>query len=303
MQSEIPTRLAALVLGLGLLAGISAGCVKVPTPGVYKLDVQQGNVVTEDMLARLEPNMEKRKVRFLLGTPLITDTFNENRWDYIYSLQQGGGARTQQHIILIFENDRLIRIEGDADNSALDIAPTPKPETVVSVPDQEPEGFFGGIGGWFGTDETRVPRKKPPPSEDESEEEEGFFASIFDGDADTESAPPSETETLPDNEEVEIIEPQEENELAPLPDTSDGYEENTTPESEESDDEDGFFARLKKKFKGDDETDEDTEAESTSLESTSADSIGEQDEEEGFFDRLSEQFGLDAPLESRDSKN
>ena len=171
-----PMQLRAFALISGLLVVLAGGCVKVPTPEVYKLDIQQGNVVTEEMLARLEPNMEKRKVRFLLGTPLVIDTFNEDRWDYVYSFQAGGGDRIQQHIVLIFEGDRLKRIEGDADNSAIDVSTEPKPEIVVSVPDQEPDGIFGGIGDWFGTDETRIPRKKPPPDDGDFEgEDEGVF--------------------------------------------------------------------------------------------------------------------------------
>ena len=222
-----------------------------PTPGVYKLDIQQGNVVTGDMLARLEPGMEKRKVRFLLGTPLVADTFNEDRWDYLYSFQEGGGDRSQQHIVLIFEDDRLAGVEGDADNSAINLPPTPKPETVVSVPDQEPEGIFG-IGSWFGTDETRVPRKKPPPSDEYVlEEEEGFFASIFDRADEEESTPPAEGETST-IEDAQPLESQEETELERSFTSSEQLPEaegeDATTEVGEAPDDEGFFARLKDKF-------------------------------------------------------
>ena len=71
---------------VGLLA--LAGC---SFPGVYKIDIQQGNVVTQDMIDQLRPGMTRRQVRFIMGNPLLVDTFHANRWDYLYSLQPGGG--------------------------------------------------------------------------------------------------------------------------------------------------------------------------------------------------------------------
>lgn len=87
-----------------------AGC---GFPGVYKLDVQQGNVVTQDMVDQLRPGMTTRQVRFIMGTPLIQDTFHENRWDYLYSLTPGHRERVQERISLIFEDDRLVALSGD----------------------------------------------------------------------------------------------------------------------------------------------------------------------------------------------
>ena len=290
--------LRAATLASALLVGLAGGCVKVPTPGVYKLDIQQGNVVTEEMLARLKPDMEKRKVRFLLGTPLITDTFNEDRWDYVYSLQEGGGDLTQQHIFLIFEDNRLKRIEGDADNSAIDVPPEPKPETVVSVPDQKPDGILG-IGSWFGTDETRVPRKKPPPGDDDFDEEEGgFFANIFGSEDEavtTEEPSQPEESAVDDDQAIEAMEETQTLESIATPEESnEEYDQNTATVDEESEDKDGFFARLKKKLAGSDEE---------QVEAQTPDSPAETDDEEGFFERLSDQFGLDAPLEPSDTKN
>lgn len=93
---------------LGLLA--LAGC---SFPGVYKIDVQQGNVVTQGMVDQLRPGMTRSQVRYIMGNPLITDTFNANRWDYVYSIQPGGGERTQERINLIFQNDQLAGLSGD----------------------------------------------------------------------------------------------------------------------------------------------------------------------------------------------
>ncbi|WP_260959901.1 outer membrane protein assembly factor BamE [Pseudomonas citri] len=94
---------------VGLLA--LAGC---SFPGVYKIDIQQGNVVTQDMIDQLRPGMTRRQVRFIMGNPLLADTFHADRWDYLYSLQPGGGERQQERISVIFNaNDQLVSLSGD----------------------------------------------------------------------------------------------------------------------------------------------------------------------------------------------
>ncbi|HGM5578382.1 TPA: outer membrane protein assembly factor BamE [Pseudomonas putida] len=94
---------------VGLLA--LAGC---SFPGVYKIDIQQGNVVTQDMIDQLRPGMTRRQVRFIMGNPLLQDTFNTNRWDYLYSIQPGGGKRQQERMSIFFnESDQLVSLSGD----------------------------------------------------------------------------------------------------------------------------------------------------------------------------------------------
>lgn len=104
------TKLLLTSLSLtGLLA--LAGC---SFPGVYKIDIQQGNVVTQDMIDQLRPGMTRRQVRFIMGNPLITDTFHANRWDYLYSIQPGGGERLQERISVNFNaDDQLVGLSGD----------------------------------------------------------------------------------------------------------------------------------------------------------------------------------------------
>ncbi|MBC9249416.1 hypothetical protein A9179_03895 [Pseudomonas alcaligenes] len=95
------------LVGLFALAGCSF-------PGVYKIDIQQGNVVTQDMIDQLKPGMTRRQVRFIMGNPLITDTFHANRWDYLYSIQPGGRQRYQERVSLMFgSDDQLIGLAGD----------------------------------------------------------------------------------------------------------------------------------------------------------------------------------------------
>ena len=93
----------------GLLA--LSGC---SIPGVYKIDIQQVNVVTQDMIDQLRPGMTRSQVRFIMGNPLLTDTFHAQRWDYLYSIQPGGGERLQERVSLVFDgNDRLAGLAGD----------------------------------------------------------------------------------------------------------------------------------------------------------------------------------------------
>ncbi len=90
-----------------LLAGCSG------FPGVYKIDVQQGNVVTQDMVDQLRPGMTKSQVRFVMGTPLLVDTFHENRWDYLYTMQEGKGDYSRKNLSVFFKDGKLDAIRGD----------------------------------------------------------------------------------------------------------------------------------------------------------------------------------------------
>ena len=135
--------LVAALLSVALLTG---GCSTAKLPGVYRLDIQQGNVITPEMLAQLELGMDRRKVRFILGTPLLTDTFNQDRWDYLYSLEAAGSDRVQRHVTLFFENDQLVRIEGDLEGAPIPESARPRSETIVTVPaERRKKGFFSWL--------------------------------------------------------------------------------------------------------------------------------------------------------------
>lgn len=81
--------------------------------GAHKIDIQQGNLVTSEMLAKLKPGMTPSQVRYVLGTPLLVDPFHGNRWDYVYRLERAGKLQEHRRIIVVFENERLKGIEGD----------------------------------------------------------------------------------------------------------------------------------------------------------------------------------------------
>jgi outer membrane protein assembly factor BamE len=82
-------------------------------PGVYKINVEQGNIVNQEMADQLKPGMTRRQVRFILGTPLIEDTFNQNRWDYLYVKRNGMKVLSESRLTVEFEGDALVRVSGD----------------------------------------------------------------------------------------------------------------------------------------------------------------------------------------------
>jgi outer membrane protein assembly factor BamE len=96
-----------------VFALLIAGCTYVPLLTPYKMDIQQGNVVTQAMVARLERGMTRSQVRFTLGTPLVVDPFRADRWDYVYLYTKQGAVTEQRRIVVVFKDDRLDRIEGD----------------------------------------------------------------------------------------------------------------------------------------------------------------------------------------------
>lgn len=87
-------------------------------PGVYKIDIQQGNIITQEMIDELRPGMTKRQVIFVMGTPLVRDPFEQDRWDYVYSYQPGGGERGQEKVTMYFQDDLLTHFTGDFKPSA-----------------------------------------------------------------------------------------------------------------------------------------------------------------------------------------
>jgi outer membrane protein assembly factor BamE len=129
-------------------------------PLVYKIDIQQGNLITQDMVAQLQAGMDKDKVRLILGTPLLEDTFHADRWDYIYSLQKGGEKREQRRITLYFNGDKLQRIKGDVKPSAGQLVAEKRPEITVDVPGEHTPGFWDKTSEkLFGTAKPHTPER------------------------------------------------------------------------------------------------------------------------------------------------
>jgi outer membrane protein assembly factor BamE len=110
-------------LFLSLAAGCAGGKIS-----PYRIDVQQGNALDEESVARLKPGLSRSQVRFLLGTPLVVDPFHADRWDYVYLYHKAGRLTEQKRVTLFFEGETLARIEGDV----------PAPSEAAPVPGDRP---------------------------------------------------------------------------------------------------------------------------------------------------------------------
>jgi len=119
-----------------LVASLVAGCNLISP---YKMDIQQGNVITQEMLARVERGMTRTQVRFALGTPLVVDPFRGDRWDYVYIYMKQGVVTEQRRIVAVFKDDKLAYIEGDVVTAGVGGARTdkPAPEAGSAQPEQK----------------------------------------------------------------------------------------------------------------------------------------------------------------------
>jgi outer membrane protein assembly factor BamE len=80
----------------------------------HRIEIQQGNYVTQEMVAQLKPGMSRDQVRFVLGTPLVSDIFHADRWEYVFSRQRMNSREVEhRRITVFFEEDRLQRVDGD----------------------------------------------------------------------------------------------------------------------------------------------------------------------------------------------
>ena len=119
-------RAALRVAPLALFALVLGGCATfdkyAPTwrsLGVYKIDINQGNYLSQDMVDRLKVGMTQQQVRQILGTPLVESPFRPDRWDYVYWREAPNGKREERRVALFFsEDNKLERITGDVVSSA-----------------------------------------------------------------------------------------------------------------------------------------------------------------------------------------
>lgn len=148
-------RRSRLLLVAASSALIAACSYKPSFINEYKIDIQQGNVLTQEMVAQLKPGQTREQVRFLLGTPMVTDIFHQQRWDYVYRYQSGqtGEIESRRFAVFFDTEGRLERVGGEvavAEVSEL-TAPVNKnrlvdlgslsPETAGLPPREEP-GYF-----------------------------------------------------------------------------------------------------------------------------------------------------------------
>lgn len=120
MFSRVLAAIAVLVLA-------SCGSIRLPLPGFgsYRMEIQQGNFVSQEMVSQLKPGMSKDQVRFVMGTPLITDSFHADRWDYVFRRQKANSTELEQRTLAVFfEDGKLKRVDGD-------ITPAPRAAEAV----------------------------------------------------------------------------------------------------------------------------------------------------------------------------
>jgi len=99
----------------------------------YHIDINQGNYITQDMVAQLRAGQSREQVRFILGSPLIVDAFHGgDRWDYLYRFQPGTGPVQTRRLVVLFTDGKLSRVGGDVmAGNAADLAVNPAPPAQV----------------------------------------------------------------------------------------------------------------------------------------------------------------------------
>lgn len=186
----MPPRHITFAIAALLVAGCSMPAL--PTLSMltpYKMDVQQGNVVTQEMIAKVRPGMTRNQVRFALGTPLVVDPFRTDRWDYVYHYQKAGVLTEHRRIAVIFKDDKLVRIEGDvvpagaetkegAAKMGKSAPPAAKPVAAASATARTEDTAPEPAAGVDNQKEEKVKEEKP--MEQKPQEERGFFGRMLD---------------------------------------------------------------------------------------------------------------------------
>jgi outer membrane protein assembly factor BamE len=152
-------------------ATLLAGCSTMTAPfdtwmpyisqfGVYRIDINQGNFLSQDMVDKLKEGQTKQQVRLVLGTPLITSVFRDNRWDYTYEFRKNGRVETHRQFTVYFAGDLLTRWEGDEmPKSVQELNRTAATRALPDDPFGEDAGFVGKIIDWF----NRIGNPSAPP--------------------------------------------------------------------------------------------------------------------------------------------
>jgi outer membrane protein assembly factor BamE len=103
-----------LVPWLLVAVPLVAACNPLTAFSVYRMEIQQGNYISQEAVSQLKLGMTKEQVRFVLGTPLVADIFHENRWDYVYRRQRANSREVEERrVSVFFEGEKLVRLEGD----------------------------------------------------------------------------------------------------------------------------------------------------------------------------------------------
>lgn len=104
-----PLRLTVVLLAAANLGG--CGVPRIPGITPYRIEIQQGNYVSQDMVSQLKSGMSKDQVRQIMGTPLLTDIFHAERWDYVYWREAPDGKRETRRLAVFFQDGKLARVD------------------------------------------------------------------------------------------------------------------------------------------------------------------------------------------------
>ena len=128
-------RISNMIRSLILLVIVTslAACSTLRFPGVHRITVQQGNVITQQMIDKLKPGMTQSQVRFVLGNPVVDDSLDATRWDYIYSISIRGAEPVRKILTVYFVEERLSYFVGD-------FVPTEEYERIKTQTDQTQAG-------------------------------------------------------------------------------------------------------------------------------------------------------------------
>jgi outer membrane protein assembly factor BamE len=159
-----------LLFSFALLANLtltSCSMILNNLPGVYSIDVQQGNIVDQNMINQLKPNMDKRQVLYIMGSPMLTDFFHKNRWDYVYSVKANGEDPVEKKVFLVFKDvdgiEKLAGLYGDFKPTNLPVV-KPSDEKIVDLPKRDVDKTLWesitGLFGFDGTDDSSTPKGK-----------------------------------------------------------------------------------------------------------------------------------------------
>ena len=156
-MTPVSTRRRAALCAAALAAGLAAGCQTLETYmpvvtqlGVYKIDINQGNFLSQDMVDKLKTGMTKPQVRATLGTPLVSSAFRDSRWDYVYEFSRQGKVREHRQFTVYFSDEKLARWEGDEmPQSVVELNRAAGDKAMQRLPDADDQGFFAKIFDWF----------------------------------------------------------------------------------------------------------------------------------------------------------
>lgn len=158
-----------LLLLITLLVSLAlTGCSTIMEnlPWIYRVDIKQGNIIDQEMINQLRPSMTKRQVLYVMGSPMLSDYFHKQRWDYVYSTREDDDQKIKKHVTLFFNGDELVKIEGDFKPGDKATVTTPPETSIAILPRKQDQTIWEKITGLF--DWSEEPTLKEPSTPDES---------------------------------------------------------------------------------------------------------------------------------------